>query len=311
MATQQSFLVGDNSTLANFKSWGSTLSAWMATAGWLQSADTGQVNWSTVATVPSSSAFVYEIWEPNDSLTNFYLKIEYGTSSNSSTTPSLRISIGTGTNGAGTLTGFVTTPIIMNQQATTPSATTTYECDFSGAAGRIGAMMWRNAPSGHYVNQMFAVERSLNSSGAYTGTYVTLYFGGPINSASGNSAANFSQQTVYFGVGVAPFPAGGSGLQVRGVNNNASGVSSSVSTSFNGAIPLDMATPCVGFYDYAGTAVGSVWGADVSEGVTFTATLYGTSHTFMPSKAGAFGTAGPSNWSGYSSSAYAVCMRYD
>ena len=78
MSTQQSFLVCDSSTLANFKSWAQTISAFFTTATWTQSADTGQVNWSTIASVPGSGAFVYEIWEPNDGLTTFYVKVEYG-----------------------------------------------------------------------------------------------------------------------------------------------------------------------------------------------------------------------------------------
>jgi hypothetical protein len=80
MATSQQFLVCDSSTLANFKSWAQAISGWFATAGWSQAADTGQVNWSTIVSVPGSGAYVYEVWQPNDGLTTFYAKIEYGNS---------------------------------------------------------------------------------------------------------------------------------------------------------------------------------------------------------------------------------------
>lgn len=45
-----------NDTLADFKSWAATISAWMATAGWLQTNDTGQVVWTaTVLTLTQAA----------------------------------------------------------------------------------------------------------------------------------------------------------------------------------------------------------------------------------------------------------------
>src|SRR5262245_28519423 len=110
--TSQQYLIWDNTTAANFRAWGEAVSNQLTTMGWTKTADTGQVNWSTTPTPPTSGNFVYEIREPaSDPLqtgaTKYYVKWEYG-SRGSGPMPTLRISLGTGTNGAGTLTGFQT-----------------------------------------------------------------------------------------------------------------------------------------------------------------------------------------------------------
>lgn len=292
--TSQQQLVCDNSTLANFKQWASAISAFFTTAGWTQSADTGQVNWSTIASVPGSGAYVYEVWKPGDALTVFYLKVEYGNVSGTNC-PSLRVTLGTLTNGSGTLAGYVTDAIKVNVNSfTAPSATTQYECDFSGDASRIGVMMWRNGINN--CQQLFAVERSLNASGTYTSSYVTIWTKG----YSSNSTA--AQYTIVFGAGVAPalknsvFGAGGWTARTGQVINTAVNAG-----AFNGSIPFDTPAPYIGYFDYSCTVVGIGAPADFAEGVTFTASLYGSTRTFMPSALGAFGIPASGN----------TLMRYD
>src|ERR1700688_3030553 len=194
MATQNSALVRDCSTNANFRSWGSTLSAFFTTAGWTQSSDTGQVNWTTV-TAPTSGNYVYEIWKPGDALTTFYLKVEYGTGASSSN-PRLRVSIGSGSNGSGTLTGFVLATQLNPNSDVAPSSTSTqYQCYFSGDSGRMAVLMWRD-DSTATGPIFFAVQRSLNSSGTPTSSYVTLL------SCSNSGNCQSAQQSLVFGTGV-------------------------------------------------------------------------------------------------------------
>src|SRR5262252_6500665 len=183
--TSQTFLFCDSSTVAMFKQWGQAISTAFSTFGWTQSSDTGQVSWGSISSVPAANAYVYEVWTPNDGLTNFYLKVEYGNGQGQTNLPTVRLSIATATNGSGTLTGLVMGPLYTNNIATytTTGTTTSYECDFSGAAGRFAALMWRNAPNG--APQFFGVERSVNSSGTYTSSHVTVVTAGP-NTNSGN-----------------------------------------------------------------------------------------------------------------------------
>jgi hypothetical protein len=300
MSTQQSFLVCDSSTLANFKSWGQTISAFFSTATWTQSTDTGQVNWSTISSVPGSGAFVYEVWQPNDGLTTFYVKMEYGNVSGTNC-PSLRITISSATDGAGDPTGFVLGPVNVNQATFTPPSTTTqYECDFSGAAGRIGAMMWRNGING--CQQLFAIERSINSGGSYTSAHVTLWTSGWANSGG----KGCFQGSLVFGVGVAPNAIATSNVGGWIVRQQILG---GATTAFNGGIPLDTCAPCVGFFDFPCTVAGTANASDIVEGVTFNAILYGSTRTYMPSKNGTFAQVCPSNLA--SATSTAVCMRYD
>lgn len=274
MATAQKFLVCDNSTNANFLSWVSGFSSFLATVGWLQSVDTGQVMLSGMnltavsmggttatytyntltglalivgrtltitgmtnagnngtfritslgtgtfsvtnasgvnetgstglvtiyATVPGSGASVYEIWQPGDGLTNFYLKLSYGNSSGSTNSPTIAMGSSTSTNGAGTLTGFYfSLPNAAVQSYTAPSTSTPYECDFSGDPGRLSILLWRTAPN--YAPQVFAVQRSLNSTGTPTGSYVTLWESGLQLSTLPNAGC---QQSLHFTLGAAP-----------------------------------------------------------------------------------------------------------
>jgi hypothetical protein len=302
MPTSQQNLVCDNSTLANFKSWAQAISTFIgATAGWLQSGDTGQVNWTSIAAVPGSNAYVYEIWEPNDGLTNFYLKVEYGNSAAGANQPTVQISIGTATNGAGVLSGLVMGPYPTNSSNSFGvSSTALYDCRFSGAPGRLSMLLWR---SGGNCAQVFAVERSLNSSGTYTGTYVTQWTAGYLN----NTQSSLTQQTLHFVNGVAPSPANGlvssstGGLPARLFMPNNTGWNA----SFNNSLGFDTASPYVGYWDTQCTVLGLGNWVNYVEGNVFTASVYGQTRTYIATQSGCL------RWSGPGVSSCYLCVRYD
>lgn len=308
MATQQLQLLCDSSTLANFKAWAQPVSNWFRSCGYTNTSDTGQVNWSTIAAVPGSGAFVYEIFQSNDSYTQFFAKVEYGNVTSATNCPTVRITLGTGSNGSGTLTGFVTTALLCHASTYTPPSTTTqYECDFSGdsANSRIGAMMWRNAPA-NQGQMLFAIERSVNSSGAYTSSYVTLW---TVGSNAGIVSGN--QQSLVFGVGAAPpllsRQQAGSGTLDAGVCARAAIMTATATSSaFNGSIPFDTCAPVVGLFDYECTMLGVAWGTDYAEGIPFNLTLYSETRTYMPSKLGAFNVPMFCNGGNL-----ITCLRYD
>lgn len=309
--TSQQFLVNDNSTAANFKSWASALSNFVRSCGWTNSADTGQLNgagaanWAGVTTVPGVSSFYYEIFQPGDGLTNFYLKLEYGNST-SANSPTVRISIGTGTNGAGTLTGFMTTAsLAAPDDYVTPSTSATYECDFSGDSGRLSILLWRNAGNGV---QVFAVQRSLNASGVPTGTYATVWTAG-WPGFLGSSGTSGYMQTLHFTLGPClwfpnrPQTGTASGWPCRATRWQGS-------SAFNGQIPIDFIAPVVGVWDYPCTVLGVAWAADITEGVPFSVTnQYGQTKTYMPTKAAAIPYAPAAG--GDSNPGFAVCVEYD
>src|SRR4051812_43985318 len=85
---------------ALFRSWGSGLSAQFAAMGLVKTADTGQIDWSTITTpVASSQKMGYEIWRFNDALQAtkpVFIRIDFGSSIGGSTIPGLWSWIGTG-----------------------------------------------------------------------------------------------------------------------------------------------------------------------------------------------------------------------
>lgn len=124
MATDARSITFDSTSDAGFRVWGLAINQMLSGCGLVQTADTGQLNWATatrsalVAGTTGEYVHGYEIWRFNDALQPskpVFIKIEYGNIQvyNSPTgvtihgSPVLFVTVGTGTNGAGTLTGIV------------------------------------------------------------------------------------------------------------------------------------------------------------------------------------------------------------
>jgi hypothetical protein len=166
MATDQRTLTGGSgfASDADFRSWGSGLSAQFAAVGLIKTSDTGQIDWSTVLK-PSGGSLQrgYEVWRFNDALQAtkpVFIRIDFG-SGNTAVSPSLWVTVGTGTNGAGTLTGQVGT----TKQMAGPGGANSY-C--SGSSSRLNLA----AISGLIV---LCVERTKTGAGADTGDGIVRY----------------------------------------------------------------------------------------------------------------------------------------
>ena len=288
--TNKSFLPCDNSTDAIFRTWGSAISAQILAMGWAKTTDTGQVNWTTVTHPGTGALGGYEIWKPTDALqtgaSQFFVRVEYrGASTNGG--PSLNISIGTGTNGSGTLTG-PTIAINTCTNTTQKGTSLTFESYFSGDVDRLGMMLWRNASDGY---SMVTIERTKNVDGTNNSDGVTLF----VNSSASTSTT--SQQTLTLGGNGAANAVSGYGVAVF-LGNNGNG-----SDAFANNIPISPVFPDYGFYGNPMTVLGAVHTQDVSEACFFTTTLYGATRTYLA-------TARP-GLSGLGGAIYKACMRYD
>lgn len=242
--------------------------------GWTQSTDTGQVNWGSIASVPTSGNYVYEIWQPGDGKTAFFVRIDYG--NNGGTNPSIKIQAGTTTNGSGTLTGFTTTQCTLSTSSN--SGATLYNCLFCGDSGSFAVMLWRDLPNAG--NFFFSVDRSRDSSGATTAAYCTLF-------AAKSSAHNngYFQQSIVFGVGAAPLCAPGSGAVCFNSIQPGSYVTFSQNAStFNGNTALSPVFPVIGYFDNPTLTVVHASQSDFSELAVLTTTLLGAAHSFLFSK---------------------------
>lgn len=113
---------------AEFQAWCQTIETAILASGFLEVApDTGQLNLAT-ATRPLAGAYSgYRIYRGKDSVQAtrpIYIKVEYGAGSGGVDRPSIRRTVGTGTNGAGTLTGPQLAAASNNPSATGGGAAT-------------------------------------------------------------------------------------------------------------------------------------------------------------------------------------------
>lgn len=171
---------------ADFRSWGGAVSTAIGTAGWTQTADTGQVNWATV-TAPGAvqnTVAGYEIWRMNDALhTTYpvYMKLEYGSGSNTPSgqygySPNLWVTLGTASNGTGTIiTGGGVAPLsrvtLNNGSATYQPVytdTNTYNCYANGDGSALTLLLWPSAcvsPS-TFGGLFLLIERTRDTDGS-------------------------------------------------------------------------------------------------------------------------------------------------
>jgi len=177
MATDTRNLPAFISDDATFRTWGSGIAAQIAAMGLVQTSDTGQINWTTVAR-PSTFAYAgYEIWRFNDALQAtkpVFIRLDYGIAGVADR-PSMIARVATATNGAGTLTGQVGTSIgLLPGGSKTTGSTLTSFCsgstsrlnlfthvDLGGGASTWGLMVW--------------VERTKTNLGVNTGDGIATW----------------------------------------------------------------------------------------------------------------------------------------
>lgn len=164
MAAFTNTVTPTNSSTANFRAWGSAIGTRLAAFGLVKTADTGQIDWTTVlAPVGTHSVMGYEIWRFADALqasVPVFFKIEFG-SGVSINNPSVHFTMSSGSDGAGTLTGVKT---VRRQYQCTATATpvTAY---WSGDTNRF-IFIFQGALVANSL--MLSVERTLDSSGVVT-----------------------------------------------------------------------------------------------------------------------------------------------
>jgi hypothetical protein len=297
MATATANCPVDNSTTTNYRLWAAFISQSFYNFGWTQTSDSGQCTsgsigslpvWSSVA-IPVSIATNYEVWKAADtaaSTTPIYVKIEYGATS---TTVEIRITVGTGSNGSGTITGPNTgTLIVTNAGTYANNGSTAIPCFASGSAGEIRFLMWQGNAS---FSTIFGIERSKDTSGNITTTYFTFIFA----CAAGTVA---SQQSIL-----------GALITIKEINwITVTCSSNSNSENFNGGTAANPVFPLVGYVGNPMLGFASACANDVGEGAMVTVTIYSSSHTYIAVKSGSYSAIGKLNTNGVSG---AALMRYE
>lgn len=169
MTTATWAIQGYTPDTTTFRAFGAKLKEKFAALGLVQTADTGQIDWTTV-TRPGINTYAAapEIWRFNDALqatAPIFIKFRYGTPNNGSPAGmAIAVTVGTGSNGSGSLTGITSTEIACHGQQS-PSyvgASAQYGC-LSG--GKFSLLL--NVGSG--ANEcLLMIHRTCDDTGADT-----------------------------------------------------------------------------------------------------------------------------------------------
>lgn len=174
MSIQRAYLASNISTTTAFRAAVEAHRAMLADIGLVRVPFTGEIDPSTVdAPSVSNSIQGYEIWRFDDALqatAPVYLKVGYGCDNLGSGYFRLSLSVGTGTDGAGALTGAVTPAMVMSMGNSSASALATY---VSGDSGRLLLRPWPDlAPSFMYL---LSVERIPSATGQPSGDGIVAW----------------------------------------------------------------------------------------------------------------------------------------
>jgi hypothetical protein len=177
---------------AAFRVRGKWFSDRLTDIGWAKTADTGQINWATVAKpAGATTAAGYEIRKSNDGKTDIYVKIEYGTGA-AATYFAFWFTFGEGSDGAGAITGDKTTRTALSGNASGAVGCTDYMC---GDTSRFWLLCACNTSVGALATTLpgGGVQRTTDASGVDTSEgFITFAVG---NSASKNEFVSFSAGT--------------------------------------------------------------------------------------------------------------------
>jgi hypothetical protein len=265
MATKtDNTIIAANDTDAHFRAWAQFIhDVFNLTSCWVNTTDSGQINLTTV-TKPAgaSTSQGYEIWKMNDTLQStkpVFLKIEYGSGA-AANTPGIWMTIGTGSDGSGSITGtlFARTQIA----AASNNTSTQNKCFGSAATNRVNFAMFLD------VNTLpiwFALERTKTegtTTGADSGDGLILAFGG--------STASHKSQVLPFG---ATAPTAEDGIQCILSRNNP--------TAYTGDQGIGLMIPILGVAKQPGYNVAVTMGNDFAAFAQPTFSLYGANHTWQ------------------------------
>lgn len=303
MSTTTSVHVYDNGSAANYKNWGKYISDALTAAGWTYGSDSGQIlqDWSDNPAVPGTNTYKYQIWKMADSLQGSFpvvVKVEFGNSNGGSNNPSVRITVGTGSNGSGTITGsaIIGPTTCVTDNTTAGTGATTYDCYSSGTTGRIGLLMWRNAATS--IPMFFGMERTLDSTGTANSDGVTLL---TVGATDNNGYAR--QQTLTLNPSVALASQYKVGLTLGSCFQT--GFSSDTLTT---NVAISPVFPDYGKFGNPHSIAGRAGITDVVENTTISTTLYGSGLTYLVT----FNGTGFSAFNSIKQSgASAFLMRYD
>lgn len=269
MATDTRALTYSNSSDATFRAWASGVSAALQACGLVKTTDTGQIDFATVLTSTAADQVRgYEIFRFSDSLQAtrpVFIKVEYGSGASVASSPGMWVSVGTGTDGAGNLTGNTSRQKVASLTAAAGALTTFV----SGSSNRIGFAVYTS----HFGT--FMIERSKDDFGVDTGDFIVFAWKSAAGTASKGSVVvphpSVSLAVVSIAQLMAPAPG------VSGLAGNALGIYPVFPWWYRSLNPM--------------LTNMTYWAIDLVAGTPLQVTVYGQARTYMP-----LGTNGAPYW---------------
>lgn len=173
MPTQSLFLPQTIADDAAFRAWGQGIGDAMVACGLVRQNDSGHIDWTTVAQPLQGGNAGWEIFRFNDGLQTtapIFIKVEWGTSSNGVSGKQMWITLGAGTDGAGTLTGWMSDRLDLDTGNN--SGRTVQQTLVCGDTNRI--LVFQDIGAGVSFGIAFAVERTHNAAGGDTALGVNV-----------------------------------------------------------------------------------------------------------------------------------------
>lgn len=239
--------------------------------------------------------FNYEIWKSNGASSSalpIYLRIVYTCNGNATPTPTWNISIGTGVDSSGNLTGTVTLATAnptyvapVGNNIGTAGIATTAQLAFSGDADNFRCHFYRGAASGFAMSSTLVIDRAKTQTGADSDAFV--YIGSILCINAGvQSRSSVILKSVLSGTPVV----------CVSLNNGWIGATHNGLTTglflFGGNPPFPI-FPIVGFVANPLLGCVGVNRPDVADGIILPFWMYGASHNYLTSTvAGAVGANG-------------------
>jgi len=281
LATESWSTFFSHATDADFRVWGQELNQKLTNIGLVQTTDTGQIDWVTVVKPGALNTDAgFEVWRFNDSLQGtspIYFKLFFG-NGGSLIIPRLRFQFGTGSDGAGSLTGPVGPERVIS-----PTTAFLTPGSFQSFLSHSEGFLALNYKAGAYISGAsnfanFVICRSTDVFGQVTGDAAIVYYGSAVAStATIENSQSFKFGTFPFVFSLTKFMS----LVPGNENNSNTGTDIQVYAHW-------MLTPQV----RPVFGVGTIFNSEITFGATFTATLVGSQpRTYL-----SVGTQGNSYW---------------
>lgn len=283
MATRfSSTLVSDITTDARFRANAQFVEdTLVTTGGWLLSTETGDTAPGSLAHPTTTNVKKgFRVYKTNDGLTQVYMRIDYGsTNATSGNGFGMWITLGTGSDGAGTLSGVFfngggsTGPTIGS--ATNASTGTTGAVNSYGSAdtGRVSLGMFISTTAANI--EMFSLERSKDATGADTSDGILMSAtGGAASSIWPTDTANAAEASQYAVIAGGTQPTWELGLSFILTRNNPS-------ETFGNPVGVGLIQHFRGASVQPGIGACVVNSSDVSAEGSFTQTIYGATRTYQ------------------------------